>query len=261
MYDLPGLERATDALWAGFAAAFRAEGLREVPARLTRGGAAFEIWTAPDLLFSQTCGYPLTHALAGRVTLVATPIYACPGCEGAMYRSEILVRGDDTLTYLADLRGRRAAVNSRDSQSGCSALRHAVAELAQDGRFFGAVHITGSHLASLQAVAAGEADVCAVDAVTYRLLQRTQPALTRRLRVLAPSAPAPALPYIARHDIPGGDLERLRAGLARACGDPALADVRAELLLAGVVVKPLSDYDRILEMETAAAAAGYPELA
>src|SRR3546814_8202871 len=79
MYDLPGLEAATDAWWAGLAAAFRAEGLHQVPERLTREGGHAALWTAPDLLFSQTCGYPLTHALAGRVTLVATPIYDCPG--------------------------------------------------------------------------------------------------------------------------------------------------------------------------------------
>ena len=42
MYDLPGLDAATDAWWAGLAAAFRAEGLREVPDNLTRGGDVLE---------------------------------------------------------------------------------------------------------------------------------------------------------------------------------------------------------------------------
>src|SRR3546814_9448924 len=106
MYDLPGLEAATDAWWAGLAAAFRAEGLHQVPERLTREGGHAALWTAPDLLFSQTCGYPLTHALAGRVTLVATPIYDCPGCDGGRYRSEILVRAADAAGQLADLKGR-----------------------------------------------------------------------------------------------------------------------------------------------------------
>src|SRR3546814_3772619 len=78
------------------------------------------LWTAPDLLFSQTCGYPLTHALAGRVTLVATPIYDCPGCDGGRYRSEILVRADDAAGQPADLKGRRAAVNAAESKSGRS---------------------------------------------------------------------------------------------------------------------------------------------
>jgi ABC-type phosphate/phosphonate transport system substrate-binding protein len=261
MYDLPGLDAATDAWWVGLAGAFRDEGLREVPDNLTRGGDVLDLWTAPDLFFSQTCGYPLTHALAGEVALVATPVYACPGCEGGSYHSEILVRADDAAESLAELRGRRAAINGSDSQSGCSALRHAVAELAVEGRFFTSVKTSGSHLQSMRLVAEGVADVCAIDTVTYHLIARSQPELTDRLRVLAASAAAPALPYIARRDLPEADLARLRAGLVRACADPALAEVRAALLLEGIVVRPLSDYDRILDLEAAAVAAGYPQLA
>lgn len=261
MYDLPGLEAATDAWWAGLAVAFRAEGLRDVPQRLTREADHAALWTAPDLFFSQACGYPLTHALADRVTLVATPAYGCAGCDGATYRSAILVRADDPARGLADLKGRRAAVNAADSQSGCHALRHAVMDLARDGRFFAEVIVTGSHRASAEAVAAGEAEVCALDCVTWALLQRSAPELASRLRVLATSEPAPALPYITRRDIATGDLQRLRAGLARACADPALAEARAALLLQGVVVLPLSAYDRILDMEAAADAAGCRALA
>src|SRR3546814_10725357 len=116
MYDLPGLEAATDAWWAGLAAAFRAEGLHQVPERLTREGGHAALWTAPDLLFSQACGYPLTHALAGRVTLVATPLYDCRGCDGGTYRSEILVRADDPARSLADLRQRRARSEEHTSE-------------------------------------------------------------------------------------------------------------------------------------------------
>lgn len=261
MYDLPGLEAATDAWWSGLAAAFRAEGLAAVPERLTRQDEAVALWTAPDLLFSQTCGYPLTHALAGRVTLVATPVYRCPGCSGGNYRSEIVVRDDDPAERLADLRGRRAVANARDSQSGYSALRHAVAPHAAGGRFFGDVAFSGSHRASMVAVAKGEADVCAVDGVTFNLFSRLQPRLTARLRVLARSAEAPALPYVTRAGIAPDELERLRAGLRRAARDPALAETRRALLLDGVVAKPLSIYDRILELEAVALAAGYPDLA
>lgn len=261
MYDLPGLAAATDDWWAGLAAAFRAEGLRDVPDRLARHDDAAAVWTAPNLLFSQTCGYPLTHALAGKVTLVATPVYDAPGCTGGLYRSEILLRADDPATELAELRGRRAVVNAVDSYSGCCALRHAVAPLAAGGHLFGAVTLSGSHLASMNRVAEGEADVCAVDTVTYELLKRTSPGLTGRLRVLTSSAAAPALPYITRRDVTAADLARLRAGLARAIADPALAEARAALLIKDVLVRPLSDYDRILEMEAEAAAAGYPEFA
>lgn len=255
MYDLPGLAAATDAWWAGLAAAFRAEGLEAVPERLTREADHTALWTAPDLFFSQTCGYPLTHGLAGRVSLVATPVYDVPGCAGGQYRSEILVRADDPAAGLADLKGRRAAVNAADSQSGWHALRHAVSTLTEEGRFFGAMKLTGGHRASALAVAQGAADVCAIDCVTWALLRRVQPELTEQLRVLSSSAAAPALPYITRLDVSTDDLRRLRAGLARAAEDPRLAEARAALLLADVVLLPLETYDRILHMEAACDAA------
>ena len=254
MYDLPELRAETDALWAGFVRAFRAEGLANVPDRLIRSDDLMALWTAPGLFFSQTCGFPLTHALKERVCLVATPVYDCPGCEGGRYHSEILVRGDDPVSSLPELRGRRAAVNSWDSQSGYNALRFALGGSGQAGAFFSAVLETGSHRASMIQLRRGAADVCAVDTVTWHLLCRVAPDLTDGLRVLSQSEAAPALPYITRPDIASDDLRRLQAGLQRAMDAADLRDVRAGLLLHGVVVQPLSAYDRIVEMESAASA-------
>src|SRR3990172_9299482 len=115
MYDLPEATAATDAWWVGLARAFRREGVRDVPDRLYRHGAPVEDWLAPDLLFSQTCGYPLTHALAGRVAPIATPGYAAPGCHGPDYCSLIVVRADDPAAELAELRGRTCAINNPES--------------------------------------------------------------------------------------------------------------------------------------------------
>ena len=261
MYDLPGLEQATDAWWSALARAFRTAGLEDVPETLTRGGDMQAQWLSPDLLLSQTCGYPLTHALRGRVTLVATPSYACPGCAGGRYHSEILVREEAGYGDLADLRGARAVANGPGSQSGYSALRAAIAPLAEGGKFFDSLHFSGGHLNSMAEVAAGKADVCAVDCVTYHLLAREQPDAVAGLRRLEVSPSAPALPYITRRDIPATQLARLREGLRQAVADPALQDLRKRLLLDDILEKPLSAYDLIDEMEAEAAALGYPDLA
>ena len=261
MYDLPGLEAETDAWWRVLARAFRAEGLRDVPDSLARGEDPAVHWLAEDLLLSQTCGYPLTHELKGKVTLVATPSYGCPGCAGGLYHSEILVRGDADYTSLAELRGARAVANAEGSQSGYSALRAAVAPLARDGALFASVRLSGSHLNSMIQVADGKADVCAVDCVTYHLLAQVQPRAVADLRRLAASPSAPALPYITRQNTTPADLDRLRAGLRRAVADPLGRDLRARLLIDDFLVKPLSAYDRIDEIEAEAAALGYSELA
>ncbi len=261
MYDLPALRAATDGLWAGLARAMVARGIDGVPARLDRERDREALWRSPDLLFSQTCGYPLTHDLAGQVTLLATPVYRILGRQTSDYCSLLLVREEDPASTLADLRGRRAAINAEDSQSGYSALRHAVAPLAQAGRFFAEVLTSGAHLRSAALVREGEADVCAIDAVTYALAQRANPPALAGLRVLAETAWAPNLPYVTRRGADGDLLDRLRAALETAMADPDLAAVREDLLLAGIEVLPPEAYGRIVEMEAEARDLGYPRIA
>ncbi len=258
MYSLPAVEKAIADWWRGLAAAMAAEGITDVPRTLADHMPLEEAWLSPDLLFAQTCGYPLTHLLKDRVTLLATPLYDCPDVTGADYCSLIMVRDDDPATDLADLRGRRAVINGTDSQSGFSALRHAVAPLAREGRFFSSVGVSGAHRASLAWVRDGKADVCATDSVMYHLLACHQPAALAGLRCLQRTVSAPGLPYITRLD--GGDdlVQRLRAALFAACAAPDLAAARADLMIGGVKVLPPAAYQVILDIEQQAVDLGYP---
>jgi len=261
MYDLPELRAATDAWWQGLARAFRRAGLAEVPDALDRDRGTEAVWRDPGLLFSQTCGYPLTHAFKGLLQPVATPAYAAAGCRGSYYSSAIVVRADDPARGLGELAGRACAVNNRASQSGYNALRHAVARHAVQGRFFARVVETGGHLASLAAVAGARADVAAIDAVTLALVAACRPSAVSGLRVLSWTEPVPGLPYVTRADAGADLLARLREGLQAALDDPALAQARQALLLTGVQPMPAAAYDGIGEMEAEAAARGYPDLA
>jgi len=260
MYDLPELRDATDALWSALAEALRARGIEGVPSRLDRDRSAETVWASPDLLFAQSCGYPLTHAFRDRLALVTTPVYKAPGCEGPYYRSWIVVPAEAGIERFAKLRGRRVAVNALDSQSGCNVLRAMAAPLAVKGRFFGEVVVTGGHLASLEAVTAGEADVAAIDAVTLALVERHRPSLAGRIRRLAVSPSAPALPFVARAEAPAGEVTLLRTALAEVVGDPRLDDVRRTLLLEDVHMLPLEAYAVIPAMRRRSLALGYREL-
>ncbi len=82
MYDLPEVTAATDAWWSGVASALQRAGVDAVPEALTRDPDV-DVWNSRELLLSQTCGYTLTHALAGVIELVATPVYSAGGCSGA----------------------------------------------------------------------------------------------------------------------------------------------------------------------------------
>ncbi len=243
MYDWPELRQATDAWWAGIA---RHLG---VAAGLDRGPDYKGVWLRPDLLFSQTCGYPFTHALKGKLRLVATPHYDADGCEGPDYCSIVFAR---EAAPLAAFRGSRAAVNHDDSMSGMLALKLVFAPVAVDGRFFSAGIRSGGHIASLNAVRGGRADVCAVDAVCVALARRYRPDYLEGLVEIARSPLVPGLPFVTV----AGDITGLRAGLAAAFADPALREARARLLLTGHSVLDVTDYDRIVELETAMERAG-----
>lgn len=261
MYDLPEAAEATAALWQGLARHFRAAGIADVPADFIRKPALPDHWLSPDLLFSQTCGYPLRHSIRDRVRLVATPCYDAPGCEGASYRSIVLVPKASPARSLADLQGARIAFNGTDSQSGYNVLRFMTAPLAKEGRFFGETIETGAHAASLAAVAAGKADVAAIDCVSLALFRRYGRAGIAEVRELCATPAAPSLPYVTAGTADGDHLARLRQGLRAAMADPALSGAREALLLTDVMLLPDSAYARIDEMEQAAISRGYPILA
>jgi len=260
MYDLPEITAVTDAWWRGLAGHLRRVGISDVPNRLERETDRNIVWTDPTLMIAQTCGYPLTHALAGKVRLAAAPKYDAPGCQGAMYRSLIVVNAQCDAAEMADLRGQRAAINGTASQSGFNVLRSTIAPLAENGRFFSEVIASGMHRASLGMVAAGAADVCAVDCVTHALLARHAPEALGGTRILTETEAAPSLPYITAGTVSDDDLERLRQGLAAAAADPALADVRAELLISDFELLADDAYDVIIDMEMRAEAVGGPGL-
>lgn len=260
MYDLPELRPVTDAWWAGLRRALARSGVRAVPGRLTRSAVCGAEWNDPGLLLSQCCGWDLTHAYAGRVQPVATPVYRAPGCSGPYYRSLFVVRADDPAGRLEDLRGRVCVINMPDSQSGCNTLRYSLARRARGQPFFRQVLVSEGHATSVDWVSNGRADLAAIDCVTFALLRRYRPQATAGLRVLAGSRRAPALPYITRAEHGPALLARLRAGLQTALTDPELREVRATLLIGGFEFLPVTAYEYLRTQERRARALAYPTL-
>jgi ABC-type phosphate/phosphonate transport system substrate-binding protein len=163
-----------------------------------------------------------------------------------------VARKDSDVQSLDDVAGKVAAFNGYDSQSGWNALRHSLIGKGPPAHLLE----SGGHRRSVAAVREGRADVAAIDCVTYAGLQQFAPDEVAPLRIIARSASAPALPFVTRRDIASADLDKLRAGLRTAMADPALAEPRAAMQLAGIEIIPLEAYDRLLEMEQEADRAG-----
>jgi ABC-type phosphate/phosphonate transport system substrate-binding protein len=218
-----------------------------------------EFWLRDDVLLSQTCGYPLVHALERRVQLVTTPVFAVDGCAGGDYRSVLVARKAAGVTSLDACRGLRAAYNNDDSNSGMNLLRHAVAVLADGRAFFASVIETGGHLASLHALLDDRADVAAIDCVSFAFVLEHLPQLGRGVVEIGITASSPGLPLIASKRVPPEGIDALAIALDDAITeDQALAK---RLKLDGFVRRPLDDYASILEIETDAVKRGYPRLA
>lgn len=229
MYDMPALRGANDRYWA----TIRSH-LGYGPRHLSRDADMWDIWQSPDLLLAQTCGMPYRTRLHGRVTLVGTPDHGLPGCPPGHYRSVLVVRADAPGDRPADFAGGIFAYNEALSQSGWAAPM--VHFKAQNVRFAG--HLaTGAHAASALAVAEGGADIAGLDALTWELLKEHDP-VAARLRVIATTAPTPALPYItAAGRNPGPIAAAVRAAIVGL----APAD-RAALHLRGLVTLAAADY-------------------
>jgi len=260
MYDLPEARDATDAWWAVLRRGFLQAGLAETPRELTRTQNVTDSWTMPGLLFTQTCGYPFTHDWSDKLRLVATPRYRVDGCEASNYRSAFIVAETSTANSLEDLRGSRIAFNATHSQSGFNAPRATIAGLARDGAFFGEAKLSGGHRQSMTMVRAGEADVCAVDCVTWAMHQRHAPEMIEGLRTLAWTESAPNLPYVTAIQRDDETVQRLRDGLSAAIADPDGRAAREALFLDGVEILEPEAYQTIDAMEQAAFDLGYPDL-
>ena len=258
MYDIPEVRPALDALWSGMASCLRREGVGDVPRSLDHDQPMRELWRDPALLLSQCCGYDLINRHAERLRPIATPHYAAPGCSGRHYTSFVVVAEGSAASRIEDLRGTVCAINGRESHSGMNALRALVAPLNEGGRFFSAVKVSGAHRDSLAMIARGEAALAAIDCVTYALLARHRAAAVAGIRVLCRTAPAPAVPYVARAEISDEMVERLRSALFAAFAAPDLRAAREDLLLD--IIEPLaaSAYQPVSDLQAFAERCGYP---
>lgn len=233
MYDFGPAQAANDRLWALIRDGLRGRGIA-APDALTRGEHAYwDAWQSPDLILSQTCGYPFRAKLHDRVTYVGTPDYGVEGCAPGQYRSVFVVRADDARQALAAFDGSRFAFNEPLSQSGWAAPQTHATKLGL--RFPPAVQ-TGAHRLSAQAVAEGRADIAALDAVTFALMQAK--CLAEGLRIIAMTDPTPGLPCITAR---GRDPQPIFDAVSEAIAALAPAD-RATLQVRGFVRLPVADY-------------------
>lgn len=237
MYPFPPLRPAFDRLW---------QAVRErapwVPERLEWDVDLHAQWHDPATVVSYTCGWPLVTELAelaetGRLHVVGSFVFTIPEADGPTYRSVLVARRAGTA---ADFAGSLAAANGPDSLSGWVSLLYAVH--GPGARWQGEVLFTGAHLESVRAVHEGRAEVASIDAVSLAHIRRLYPELCTDLVEVGHGPQVGCLPVIAGAAVSAQQLAELRAAFTAAVADPALADVRAALLVEAFVARHYADY-------------------
>jgi ABC-type phosphate/phosphonate transport system substrate-binding protein len=230
MYPFQPLRPAWEHLWAAVHA--RAPW---TPAALTWQRTEPDHWTDPACAVSHVCGWPVASTRPETVAVVGAFTLALPEAEGHRYRSVLVAsrRGELAGFVTAET---TVAANSDDSLSGWVSLQAATVGVGRP--WPGRVRWTGSHLESVRAVHAEQADLASIDELTWAHLRRLEPRLVDGLHVIGrgPWTPSPAIVTST------GRVDELRRAFAGAMEDPATRPARAALLLAGFVPIDHTEY-------------------
>ena len=94
MYNFPEMRSANAQFWGALRGLLLEAGLGDVPESLVFERAPVPARLEAEMLFSQTCGYPLETVFKGQSLRLGTPVYDVPGCTGATHRAFFVVRTD-----------------------------------------------------------------------------------------------------------------------------------------------------------------------
>lgn len=223
-----------------------------------------ELWARGDMGCVAMCGYPWALA-AEPPRLLAAPVPAPPRYgDRAVYVSDFVVPADSPFETLEDTFGHRFAYSTEHSQSGYNGPRfHLLRWRTADRKsLFG--EIVGPYMrqgAVLNALAAGEADVAAVDGFALDLLRHHDPDSAGRVRVVATTEAAPIPAMVTSLAAEDADRRRLVDALLAFGAAPEMAATRDALLLKRF--EPVSGevFDTLIERQRAAEDAGYARIA
>lgn len=244
MYDWPEIRPAIDRLWSSISTELVDRRI-EAPAQLIRIEHPSTLWTDPNLIVGQTCGWPYINGLRGKVIPFARFDYGRKNCPAGYYNSAFIGRYDSDRKYLEEpdalLKAEKIAINGDDSQSGFHVFDELLDARASETIPAEYRLITGAHRNSVKAVAAGDATIAAIDSVAFELAQRYEPEAFKKIVVLGYSKPKPGLPLITSCQ----NQQKIEALFdAVQTGLNLLPDIdKANLLINGLVAARDADYD------------------
>lgn len=171
------------------------------------------------------CGYPYVQMMNQpdpTHELLVMPVMAGARYQNQpIYFSDVVVRRDSAFRTFEELRGASWSYNEVGSQSGYHITRYKLAQIGQNGDFFGRVVASGGHLRSLEMILAGEIDSSALDSTVLEMALRDDPALADKIRIIDTLGPSPIPPWVIHKSVPEPLREAIRRVLTQMHLHPA----------------------------------------
>ena len=211
-------------------------------------------WRSPDLLLSQCCGYHIATKVQD-LEVVAVPHFDLSGgVTPGKYRSVIIKCNDMPGDRIEDFRGMVAVYNDDQSYSGHTALLDAIPKSDRGQAFFSEAKSKGSHADAVETIVEGDAQVAAIDEVSYAIMRQNNPDLIKKTTIIKTCEAAQAPPYVtSRRSRSEEEKTILRNTLVRVSHMPEVKDALAAMRICSIIDAVDEDYltlaDKITKLE------------
>ena len=197
---------------------------------------------AAGFAVGQICGITFANAPAGQLRYLATFVADATTVPAGHYNSILVTPRENGLTTPADFDPARhkAVINETGSFSGN--LTFAAHMAAEHNTGLGTPLASGAHLKSIGMVARGEADLAAIDRISFALARQTVPDDVAGVTVIGETASHPGVPFVADSSLPEELATRLRTEILAFREDPAWAEMQSILGLSDITVLDQSVY-------------------
>lgn len=177
-------------------------------------------------------------------------ILVAPVTQGrTVYYSYVIVPAGSPVRSFDELKGRTFAFTDPLSNTGRLAPAYKLAQMRQTpDRFFKSTCYTYSHDRSIESVAKNLVDGAAVDSLVWDYMDRKNPAMTSRTRIISKSEPYGIPPFVVSRAV-GPELKRkLRDLFLHAHEDKEGKEILAGIMIDKFVVVDDSIYDSVRAM-------------
>jgi phosphate/phosphite/phosphonate ABC transporter binding protein len=177
-------------------------------------------------------------------------LLAVPVSNGkTVYHSYIIVNRTSPISSMKDLRDRKFAFTDPQSNTGCLVPTYMLSRMGETPKsFFSDYFYTNSHDNSIKAVASNQTDGAAVDSLIWEFMNKIDPALTSRTKIIEKSPPYGIPPIVVNPALDPETKKRLKNILLTLHEDRKAAPLLEKIQIDRFVEGNDKNYDTVRSM-------------